>query len=263
MQDLLRRIRAKFYKWTERKIRIEIDQSVKTERLGSTCGGWIMPENWLNEQSVCYLVGAGEDISFDLALTDKYRVRTWIIDPTPRALEHFQQWLECHQTGQPMPCNTCQGGHYPLYKSGLAENIVFCPVGVWNEDTTLQFFAPRNDNYVSHSLVNLQRSEKHIEVPVKKLNTLMRELGHGHIDFLKIDIEGAEYQVIDSIISDNIPIDILCIEYDETAANHLDPGYMNRIEISLQKLVNAGYRIIAKEAQCHNYTLVHRRRFSS
>ena len=134
---------------------------------------------------------------------------------------------------------------------------------MWNEDTTLRFFAPRNEAYVSHSLVNLQRSEKHIEVPVKKLGTLMNELGHKRIDLLKIDVEGAEYQVLEAMLADNIEVDVLCIEYDETATNHLDKGYIDRIENSLKALVQVGYRVIARESNCHNYTLVHRRRLSS
>ncbi|HNL39351.1 MAG TPA: FkbM family methyltransferase, partial [Saprospiraceae bacterium] len=115
------------------------------------------------------------------------------------------------------------------------------PVGLWNEDTTLRFFAPRNEAYVSHSLVNLQRSEKHIEVPVKKLGTLMKELGHPRINLLKIDVEGAEYQVLEAMLADNIEVDVLCIEYDETASNHLDRAYITRIEHSLQSLIQAGF----------------------
>lgn len=263
MQELMRRVRAKFYKWTERKVRIPIEPLVKTERHGSLYGGWIIPENWFDQHSVCYLVGAGEDISFDLALVARYRSKAWIIDPTPRAHDHFKRWKKQTEAGHPTECGTCQDGHYPAFPADLIGQITFCPVGLWNEDTTLRFFAPRNEAYVSHSLVNLQRSEKHIEVPVKKLGTLMNELGHKRIDLLKIDVEGAEYQVLEAMLADNIEVDVLCIEYDETATNHLDKGYIDRIENSLKALVQVGYHVIAQESHCHNYTLVHRRRLSS
>ncbi|MFN8301079.1 MAG: FkbM family methyltransferase [Saprospiraceae bacterium] len=263
MQELMRRVRAKFYKWTERKLRIPIEPLVKTERLGSPYGGWIVPENWFDRHSICYLVGAGEDISFDLALVARYQSRAWIIDPTPRAENHFERWKNQTEIGQPGECSTCPGGHYPPFPADLIGQITFCPVGLWNEDTTLRFFAPRNEAYVSHSLVNLQRSEKHIEVPVKKLGTLMKELGHSRIDLLKIDVEGAEYQVLEAMLADNIEVDVLCIEYDETASNHLDGAYITRIEHSLQSLIQAGFRVIARESNCHNYTLVHQRRLRS
>ena len=41
----------------------------------------------------------------------------------------------------------------------------------------------------------------------------MKENGHSHLDLLKMDIEGAEFEVIDSIIEDQVPINILCIEF--------------------------------------------------
>ena len=70
--------------------------------------------------------------------------------------------------------------------------------------------------------------------------------------------EGAEYQVIRSLLEDKIEVGILCIEFDESAANHLDTKYLQRIEESLQALIAAGFRVIAKEPDCHNYTLVYK-----
>lgn len=262
MQELMRRVRAKFYKWTERALKIKIEPLVTTERLGSPYGGWIIPENWLNADSICYLVGAGEDISFDLALVAKYRSLAWIFDPTPRALAHFENWRNKTSLGEPAACSTSPTGFYPAFPSELIDRLTFCPIGLWNENTTLRFFAPQNEAHVSHSLVNLQRSEKHIEVPVQRLSSVMQELGHDRIDLLKLDIEGAEYQVIESLLADKLAVDILCIEYDETAANHLDGAYLDRIEHSLLSLVAAGFHVIAREPNCHNYTLVHQRRLS-
>jgi FkbM family methyltransferase len=43
----------------------------------------------------------------------------------------------------------------------------------------------------------------------------MEQLGHDRIDLLKIDIEGAEYKVIESILADKLDIRVICVEYDE------------------------------------------------
>jgi len=118
---------------------------------------------------------------------------------------------------------------------------------------------PENDAHVSHSLVNLQKTERFIEVPVCRLSELMRDHQHDHIHLLKIDIEGAEYTVLQTVLEDQIPVDVLCIEYDESAANHIDRHYIQRIEASLQVLVASGFHVVAKEPGCHNYTLVHER----
>ena len=40
---------------------------------------------------------------------------------------------------------------------------------------------------------------------VKKLSTIMRELGHAWVDVLKIDIEGNEWPVLEGMIADKTP----------------------------------------------------------
>ena len=82
----------------------------------------------------------------------------------------------------------------------------------------------------------------------------MASYGHEKIDLLKIDIEGAEYRAIRSIIKDNLDVGILCVEYDE-ANNALDNHYKSRIKDSLSQLIAYGFRIVAVEPKC-NYTLV-------
>ena len=44
----------------------------KLEKLGSSYGGWIIPVEYLNKKSICYVMGAGEDISFDFAVAKSY-----------------------------------------------------------------------------------------------------------------------------------------------------------------------------------------------
>lgn len=260
MQSIFRRLRTRLLKWSERKINIPVESIVPIERLGTSYGGWLIPEGLLDPASVCYLVGAGEDISFDLEVASKFGCKVHIFDPTPRSVVHFETLKENLKHGEPTRCSTSPTGFYPDYPAELAERLHFHAVGIWNEDTTLRFFAPQNEAYISHSLVNIQHSERSIEVPVRRLSGVMKELGNRKLDLLKIDIEGAEYQVIESLLSDEIEVDILCIEFDESAANHLDAKYLDRIESSLRSLMKAGFHVVAKEHNCHNYTLLHQRR---
>ena len=44
----------------------------------------------------------------------------------------------------------------------------------------------------------------------------MDELGHDHLDLLKLDIEGAEYEVLDSLAAEGIRSRILCVEFHRT-----------------------------------------------
>ena len=62
------------------------------EKLGTDYGGWwIQKNNSLNENSIVYSGGAGEDISFDLKLQDKYNCWIIIIDPTKKAIKHYEE----------------------------------------------------------------------------------------------------------------------------------------------------------------------------
>src|SRR5690242_8717937 len=46
-------------------------------------GSWIVPLGLLGPASVCYLAGAGEDISFDLELVARCRCPVHLFDPVP------------------------------------------------------------------------------------------------------------------------------------------------------------------------------------
>ena len=61
------------------------------KRFGTEYGGFYYPENLdgLDSNSIIYCVGAGEDISHDIVLAKKLDSKVYIIDPTPRAIEHL------------------------------------------------------------------------------------------------------------------------------------------------------------------------------
>ena len=69
-----------------------------------------------------------------------------------------------------------------------------------------------------------------------------------------MDIEGAEYRVLDSILEKHIEVDLLCIEFDESHTP-LDGKFHKRITQSLNKLKKAGYRIFDIDST-FNYSLI-------
>ncbi len=200
------------------------------KEIGSTYGGWVVPTNLLGPNSICYCVGCGEDITFDLGLIDLFGCHVYGLDPTPRAVAHVKQ---------------VAGGNSKYH---------FFDVGLWDKEETLDFFVPKNPEHVSHSLLNLQKTEDCISVNVTRLSSLMKKLAHQKIDLLKIDIEGAEYKVIDSILEDGVDIGILCVEYDE-CFNPLDANYRSRIKNSVNSLLEDGYSLVWSQGN-GNYTFV-------
>ncbi|MGZ3839776.1 MAG: FkbM family methyltransferase [Flavisolibacter sp.] len=209
------------------------------EKLGSAYGGWIIPVEWIQEHSICYLAGAGEDISFDIALATRFKCPVYIFDPTPKAKWHFDQVIAAATTGQSMQYNKTE--QYQLTKD-LGHYLHFFEKGLWEKKDVLRFFAPKDDTHVSHSISNLQETEKYFEAPVDRLSALMASNHHSHLDLLKMDIEGAEFKVIDTIIEDQLDIRVLCVEFHTNKEGHLD-----KVQEAVSKLENAGYRVVARE----------------
>ena len=215
------------------------------EKLGTPYGIGVIPKNFLNSQSICYSAGAGEDISFELELIKRYGCKVYIFDPTPRAKKHFEEINRRINNGELMPIDNYSQSQYYSIKPEVLKLCFFYPFGLWSEDKTLKFFPPQNSKHVSHSLVNLQKTADFIEVECRKISTLMTLLRHQKINLLKLDIVGAEYEVIDSLIAENILPEILLIEFDEGALAAydycLDQNYFIRISNAINKLKSAGY----------------------
>jgi FkbM family methyltransferase len=120
----------------------------------------------------------------------------------------------------------------------------YLEIGVWDSAQMMRFYEPTLENYVSHSVAMFQESGRYIELPVDRLSNIMRSQGHKHIDYLKIEIEGAEYRVLETIIEDQIDVRAIAVEYDEFwHAEGKGRGFRFRIRDSARKLLNAGYRL--------------------
>jgi FkbM family methyltransferase len=200
------------------------------KRIGTKYGGWVIPAGMLHEKSICYCAGCGEDISFDLGLIQAFGCDVYAFDPTPRSIKYVKE-------------NAGDVSEYHFYEWGL-----------WDKEDTLKFYVPKNPEHVSHSLVNLQKTEDFISVKVKRLADIMKELGHQQVDLLKIDIEGAEYKVLQSILEDDLDIPVICVEYDE-CFNPLDNNYRERVQSSVNSLIAKDYRLVYSQGR-GNYTFV-------
>lgn len=197
-------------------------------RLGTEYGGWTIPKNLLTERSICYCVGCGEDISFDLALVEKFSCEVFGFDPTPRSIAHV------------------------LKVASDIKNYHFQDIGIWEREGIVKFFAPQNGEHVSHSITNLQGTRDYIEVHTMRLSQVLTKNGHSKLSLLKLDIEGAENAVIGSIVEDNLSIDALCIEFDELGFP--SPERIAKIKASISRLLGYGYKIFWIEGS--NFTFV-------
>lgn len=207
---------------------------------GSERHGYMVPDNFLNSSSICYCVGAGEDISFDTELKIKFGADVYIFDPSPYGINHFNEVKEFVTNGTPLSLDkTLAPYNYKISVKQFAE-IKFIPVGLWDEKKILKFYDPERENYSSHSAYLFTDSKSFIEAPVDRLSNLMKELKHTHIDLLKIEIEGAEYKVIDTIVKDKLDVKVILVEFDEIY-NSSGKSFHFRIKKSCDQLKKAGY----------------------
>ncbi len=175
--------------------------------LGSDYGGWVIPHPFLDEDSVCYLAGVGADASFDLAIIERYGCRVHAFDPAPRSREYVESEID-----------------NPSYE--------FWPVGLSDADGDQVFYVP--DSPTGISLLAYGTEVAGI-LPVRSVRSLMGELGHDHIDLLKLCTEGFENRIIASLLRDHIQPAVLCVEFCRD--NRSSSG-------TYQAIVGAGYGLV-------------------
>jgi FkbM family methyltransferase len=184
-------------------------------------GGWWFHPDLLNENSIVYSLGVGEDIDFDLALVRRFNLRVDAFDPTPSTID----WLAARDT---------------------PDRFHFHPWAVTARDGVLKLY-PRtrrdgSKSTVMYSLVPGGASpEGAVLVPSFCLASIAAELGHGHIDLLKMDIEGAEYEVLDSLLRNGVKPVQLLVEF-----HHRFAGIgLGTTAGMIARLRGRGYRIFA------------------
>lgn len=198
-----------------REIWLSVDTRVKTKKFGD----WTVCLDALSTESVIYSLGIGEDAAFDFELVRDRNVEVHGFDPTPNSA----QWL----TRQKKP-----GGFH------------FHPWAITEADGRIAI-APRVKADGSRSgdmftiVAKASAAEHSIEVDAYSLETVMAKLGHRSIDILKMDIEGAEYGVLSSMLLTSIrPVQLL-VEF-----HHRFPGISKSSTTSaIRDLRNAGYEI--------------------
>jgi len=114
------------------------------EKLGTNYGGWHIPiDIKLDKNSIVYSAGVGEDISFDLLLSDKFDCNIVLIDPTKRAKKHYHEILDYYDSKGWRFSGDIQRD----YKGQIEKlnpnfkNIYYVNVGLWDKEGELKFYS--------------------------------------------------------------------------------------------------------------------------
>lgn len=216
-------------------------------RLGTNYGGWVIPNNnSLNRESIVYSCGVGEDISFDIKLQSYYGCNLILIDPTQKAITHFDECKKFFKDKKFKFTGNIQSDYYENIKNDnpIMNNFKYLNIGVWSKKDELKFYKQSNPEYVSQSLINTMFTDNYDIVKVDSLKNIMENNNHVHIDLLKLDIEGAENEVLKQMLIDKIFPTYLCVEFD-LLRNKKD--YNNETDKIINMLIKVGYKIIINE----------------
>jgi FkbM family methyltransferase len=198
---------------------------------GNPKAGFYICPHLLPEQPLVYSFGVGDDISFDLAIIEKYNGRVEAFDPTPASVTFIDQ----------LQLSLSRFQHHPF--------------GLQKVNGNQTFYFPRDPNFSGTVYQRWKKGTKDVEVlslPFKNFGTILAELKPQRIDVLKMDIEGSEYDVLDDILSSSVPVTQILIEF-----HHRFPGRsLKDTKGAIEKLKTKGYLLAAASPKNEEFTFV-------
>ncbi len=173
---------------------------------------WTIVTRGLHADSVIYSGGVGEDITFEQELIRRFGVKIHIFDPAPVAARTIAKANNDHLLFRAVGLSASTTGGFSI--GGGTDDSTWLKAG-GNE--------------------------------ALPCTTLAHEMERNHddsIDLLKIDIEGFEYEVLESCLAERIPIKQICVEFHDFFP-----------EISKAKT-----RDMIRTLDSHGFDLIHRHR---
>jgi FkbM family methyltransferase len=162
--------------------------------LGSSYGGWLVPGDLIGPDWICYCVGAGGDISFDLELIHRYGARVRSFEPVAGYVERLQR----EAAGEP---------RFSVHQMAVATS-----------DGPLRMQVTHDQKSQSVSPAGLYESESFVELEGRTLASVMAELGDERIDLLKLDIEGGEYELLPTVDLRALGVRVFSVQLHHTGS---------------------------------------------
>lgn len=229
--------------------KVDFSSSEKLIRLGSGYGGWTFELNDNLYNSTIISCGLGEDASFDIEFASKFNSKIILIDPTERAVRHFHDITL--NLGKEKTKDYSGDGNQSVDSYDLSkireEQLILVDKAVYNENNAeLRFYKPPAPDHVSHSIYNWQnnrsRDTDYVIVKTVTIDEVMKEYNLESIPLIKIDIEGAEVDVIPDMLDKGISPDQICVEFCQL--HRINNQSYNQFLQIYEMLVSKGYKSI-------------------
>jgi FkbM family methyltransferase len=226
MGVFLRKLKHQLLPRKEFKIKVKY---ANLEWLGSPNGGFYFDTKRIQPNDIVLSFGVGTDVSFDLQLIEKTQCNVYGFDPTPKSIE----WLA---------------------EQSLPGNYAFFPYGIALETGEVRFFLPKNENHVSGSLMQMDYVDTHttVDVPVKSMHDIVKEVDAMRVKAVKMDIEGAEYEVMPSVLMALPNLTQIAVEIHE---RFVDGGISNTQKMIAQ-IEQYGFQLAAISDSLEELTFI-------
>jgi FkbM family methyltransferase len=201
-------------RWFEARVPRRRYADARLVTLGSAYGGWTIPEGVVRPGWVCYCVGAGGDVSFDLELISRYEAVVRCVDPVP---DYIRRALE-DASGE---------SAFAAVQAALTAT-----------DGPVRMQVTHDPGSESVSPSGLYESDNHVEFPGMTLSTLMEHFGDDHVDLLKLDIEGGEYELLRDLDLAAVGVKVFALQLHHT-------GGVREAERLIARLEDAGFVPVA------------------
>ena len=185
--------------------------------MGGEASWWLCPA-LLKPGCAVLSGGAGKDVSFEMELARLGCDDVALFDPSPTGQVTMEQ-----------PVN--QHSRLRFFARGLAA-----------EDATVRFAMPAIPEEGSFRPIGSLAGSAVVEFPCVSPKTALELAGFAGCALCKLDIEGFEYEVLESLLAAGFRPAQIAVEY-----HHFMPGIPWRRTLdSVRRLRRAGYRVVRK-----------------
>ncbi len=226
---ILKKIIKKLYHYLKNR-HIRIDIKLPMEWYGSNYGGFYVHDSIISKYKTVLSFGIGEDISFDKQIIKNKKCLVYGFDPTPKSIKFIK--------------NHCKISNFKFFDFGLGKS-----------SGTVKFNLPKNNKHVSGSVLKSENlnTNNSIEVQMKSFTDILKTISIKNIVLVKMDIEGSEYDIYDSIIRLENKVPLICMEIHE---RFFDDG-KSKTKKLLKNFRNEGYLLYGVSKNFQELSFIH------
>ena len=206
------------------------DIRVPTRQIGLGYGAWTVVPSLIAPEDLALCFGLGTDILLESTLAAEFGMSVIGFDPTPASL----QWVATQD---------------------IPNRLTIVPYGLAAHDGTIRFAAPIDSGGVSLSAIREVSGGSFVELQVRTLNTLRSTYcGGREIALLKMDIEGSEYEVLESLVNEGRLPPQLLVEFHHRFAE----AGVAKTRHAVRRLRAVGYLVAHVSPNGEEFTFVHK-----